>query len=56
VAPPLPRRCGEEEAFWAEKKAVRRERRARKRFLKAELDNLNSMLDINENSLKWDNL
>jgi hypothetical protein len=28
-----------EEAFWAKKKAARRERRARKRFLEAELDN-----------------
>jgi hypothetical protein len=56
VVPPLPRRCGEEEAFWAEKKAVRREMRARKWFLEAKLDNPNSMLDINENSLEWDDL
>jgi predicted nucleic acid-binding protein len=52
-----------EEVFWAEKKAARRERRrlrrekrARKRYLKVELDNPNSTLDINENSLEWDNL
>jgi hypothetical protein len=51
-----------EEAFWAGKKASwrerrrLRERRARKRFLKAELDNPNSTLDIEDNSPEWDNL
>jgi hypothetical protein len=52
-----------EKAFWAEKKAAQRERRrlrwerrARKRFLKTELDNSNPTLDIDENSLEWDDL
>jgi hypothetical protein len=35
---------------------LRRERRARKRFLEAELQNLNSTLDIDENSPEWDDL
>jgi predicted nucleic acid-binding protein len=51
-----PKDVAGEEAFWAEKKAARRERRARKRFLEAELNNPNSMLDIDENSPEWDDL
>jgi hypothetical protein len=44
-----------EEAFWATKKVARRERRrVRKRLLKAELNNLGSSNDIDENSAEWD--
>jgi hypothetical protein len=39
-----------------EEEAEERERRVRKRFLEAELDNPNSTLDINENSPEWDDL
>jgi hypothetical protein len=39
-----------------ESRRLRRERRARKRFLEAELNNPNSMLDIDENSPEWDDL
>jgi hypothetical protein len=52
-----------EVAFWDEKKVARREkrklgreRRARKRFLEAELDSPNSTHDIENNSPEWDDL
>jgi hypothetical protein len=63
VAPHLSEGCGGEEAFWAEKKAAqgerrreRRERRARMRFLEADLNCPNSTLDIEKNSPEWDKL
>jgi hypothetical protein len=49
-----------EDAFWAKKRAAwrkrRRLRRARKKFLEAKFENPNSMPDIDENSLEWDEL